>query len=138
MRWFALTLFLAAVACDRAPSADRLKEWTPKDHDQAEMAGRQPMAAGSGAGRPNNEEMLVEMTWNENCASCHGPEGRGDGPNGALVKAPDLTRPDWQEKITDEQIAEQIKNGKGLMPKFDIPDVAIHGLVARIRASKGK
>ncbi len=100
------------------------------------MAGRQGMPPSSGGNRPNSDEMLVELTWNENCESCHGAEGRGDGPNGRLVKAPDLTRADWQDKVTDEQIADQIKNGKGLMPKFDIPDVAVKGLVARIRASK--
>ncbi len=90
-----------------------------------------------GAGSPDNKEMLVELTWNENCSACHGPTGHGDGPNGQLVKAPDLTREDWQSRVTDQQIADQIKNGKGLMPKFDIPDSTIQGLVARIRASKG-
>ena len=96
-----------------------------------------PRAPASGAGA-NADEMLVEMTWDENCASCHGPTGHGDGPNGPLVKAPDLTRADWQAKVTDAEIAQQIKGGKGLMPKFDIPDNTIKGLIARIRASKGQ
>ena len=82
-----------------------------------------PRAPASGAGA-NADEMLVEMTWDENCASCHGPTGHGDGPNGPLVKAPDLTRADWQAKVTDAEIAQQIKGGKGL--------------IARIRASKGQ
>ena len=130
-----ISCLIFATACDRAPSVDRAGEWSPKDHDQAEMAGRQAMPPSSGT-RPNNDEMLVELTWNENCASCHGAEGHGDGPNGRLVKAPDLTRAAWQDNVTDEQIAAQIKNGKGLMPKFDIPAVVVKGLIARIRASK--
>lgn len=81
--------------------------------------------------------MIIEAAWQQNCAACHGPIGHGDGPNGALVKAPDLTRADWQEKVSDKDIADRIRQGKGLMPKFDLPEETIAGLVARVRASRG-
>ncbi len=74
----------------------------------------------------------------QTCNTCHGPMGHGDGPQGSLVKAPDLTRPDWQAKVTDEEIAARIRSGKGLMPPNDLPDSTIKGLVARIRALRGQ
>jgi cytochrome c oxidase cbb3-type subunit 3 len=90
-------------------------------------------SAGSGAG---NTAQLVEATWKAQCAQCHGPTGKGDGPTGPMVGAADLTRPDWQAKVADEQLAASIKNGKGKMPKFDLPPNVIDGLVQRIRAAR--
>ena len=78
------------------------------------------------------------MAWARQCTPCHGPQGRGDGPQGPMVKAPDLTSADWQSKTTDDQIKQIILNGKNRMPKFDLPDDVVTGLVARIRAAKGK
>jgi cytochrome c oxidase cbb3-type subunit 3 len=115
-----------------------LKEWTPADHDRAEetqraqMGMHQPAAPRGSAGSGNAS--LVDATWKAQCLQCHGPNGRGDGPNGPMVQAPDLTRPEWQAKVTDEQIAQTIKGGKNKMPKFDLPDTVVQGLVQRIRA----
>ena len=81
--------------------------------------------------------MLIEAAWSQNCAVCHGPEGHGDGPNGALVKAPDLTRGEWQASVSDQDIATRIREGKGLMPKAELPEEVVVGLVARIRALRG-
>lgn len=82
--------------------------------------------------------MLLDMAWRKNCAGCHGPAGRGDGPQGAMVRAPDLSRTDWQDKISDDEIAAMIRNGKGKMPKFDLPDQVVAGLVQRVRAFRAK
>lgn len=78
------------------------------------------------------------MAWSRQCASCHGIEGRGDGPNGPMVKAPDLSRPDWQAATSDEQIAAVIREGRNKMPRFDLPPPTIAGLVRRIRALRGR
>ena len=56
---------------------------------------------------------------------------------GPMVRAPDLTLEDWQSKVTDGEIATAIKNGRGKMPRFDVPDAVVVGLVARIRAARG-
>lgn len=53
-----------------------------------------------------------------------------------MVKAPDLTRAAWQEKVTDEEIAQTIRNGRNGMPKFDLPPSVVQGLVQRIRANR--
>ena len=134
----------AIAGCERAPSADGLKEWTPTDHDRAEEMGRpangqQPQAEARGDGGGGNPNALIEVAWSQNCALCHGVVGRGDGPNGPMVKASDLTRESWQATVKDDEIAAVIKNGKGRMPKFEqLPDSTVRGLVGRIRAVRGK
>jgi cytochrome c oxidase cbb3-type subunit 3 len=122
--------------CDRPPSADHLREWTPTDHDRVEENAKQQAAAPKGSS--SGADALVEATWKAQCFQCHGPVGRGDGPNGPMVKASDLTSPEWQDKTSDLDIAATIKNGKGKMPKFDLPDPVVRGLVARIRATRGR
>ena len=81
---------------------------------------------------------LVDLTWRQQCTSCHGPMGRGDGQMGPMVQAPDLTRADWQSKVTDAEMAATIKTGRNEMPRFDLPDPVLSGLVARIRSLQGR
>jgi cytochrome c oxidase cbb3-type subunit 3 len=137
----ALLLLVALAACDRPPSGEGIREWTPQDHDQLEQKAR--LAAGQQAAPEKDAEAtgnrtLVEVTWRNQCAQCHGPLGRGDGPNGPMLKATDLTKDDWQAKTTDPEIAASIREGKGRMPKFDLPEPVVAGLVARIRAVRNK
>ena len=54
-----------------------------------------------------------------------------------MIRAPDLTDPGWQDRVTDAQIAEVIRKGRNKMPAFDLPDQVIDGLVQRIRAARG-
>lgn len=142
MRAATVCLLLALCGCDSPPSAANLQTWTPADHDRSDEKER--VASGAQAAPPANgskedgNRALVEATWRNQCATCHGLTGHGDGPNGPMVKAQDLTRPDWQSSVTDEQLVAAISNGKGRMPKFDLPPALLTGIVARIRASRGK
>jgi len=130
---FAAVLF----ACDRAPSADGLREWGPGDHDRIEDNAR--IARGGQPGGQQNAEQLIEATWRAQCAQCHGVAGKGDGPQAPMFKPADLTKEEWQAKVTDAEIAAVIKNGKGKMPAFSqIPDAMIQGLVMRIRFHRGQ
>lgn len=137
-----VALAMGLFACDRAPSADGLHDWTVADHDRAEenkrvQSGAQATAAPRSSDSPKNDQaQLIELTWRQNCAQCHGMAGHGDGPNGPLVKAPDLSNSDLQGKMSDADIANAIKNGRNLMPKFDFSDAVTAGLVARVRAMK--
>jgi mono/diheme cytochrome c family protein len=133
---------LLAAACNRTPSD--LREWKADDHDRSDdqQKGRaappsRVRPAASGAPGANPTLTLVEVTWKAQCGPCHGPIGHGDGPQGPMVRAPDLTLPEWQGKTTDQQMAQTISNGKNRMPKFDFPPEVVNGLVARIRAVKG-
>jgi mono/diheme cytochrome c family protein len=152
---FAAAVALFLVACDRPPSADSLPVWSKEDHHsndddkaaqgaagqvparqgpQAGQAGQagQPGQAGQ-AGQASDVAQLVEITWRQQCSSCHGPMGRGDGQMGPMVQAPDLSRADWQSQVSDAEMAAIIKNGRNRMPRFDLPDPVLAGLVARIR-----
>jgi len=138
--WILSSMFWAG-ACDSTP-AD-LREWKESDHDrpdesQAGRAARPQRGQVQPSASASPTATLVEVTWRNQCAACHGMAGRGDGPQGPMVRAPDLTQPEWQAKVTDEQIAEVIQTGKNRMPKFDFPPDVVKGLVGRIRASKGR
>lgn len=133
LRWIPLLAAFAGLglACDRPPSVE-LKEWTAADHggeQQGAATGAQGARGGSGGG-----PSLVAVTWNQQCATCHGGAGKGDGPQGPMFKAPDLSRADWQDATTDEAIAQAITKGKGRMPSFDLPEDTVRGLVEHVRA----
>jgi cytochrome c oxidase cbb3-type subunit 3 len=128
------------LGCEGPPAAESLKEWTPTDHhsqdDDKVAAGAQVSGvAPKGAG---GDTQLVDIAWRQQCTSCHGPMGKGDGQMGPMVQAPDLSRADWQAKVTDAEMAATIKSGRNRMPKFDLPDGVLRGLVARIRSLRGR
>jgi mono/diheme cytochrome c family protein len=132
----ALALLLAfAAGCDRPPSADSLKEWTQVDHhstdDDKVSAGMQVPSAASKGG---DVAQLVDITWRQQCSTCHGQTGRGDGQMGPMVQAPDLTRASWQASLSDAEMAAVIRGGRNRMPAFGLPDTVLSGLVARIRS----
>jgi cytochrome c oxidase cbb3-type subunit 3 len=51
-----------------------------------------------------------------------------------MLHAPDLGRADWQSTVPDAEIAATIRNGRNRMPRFDLPEPVLRGLVARIRS----
>jgi len=131
--------------CDSPPAAADLREWSPQDHDRSDekervASGAQaaPAPAGGGGSKEDGNRVLIETTWRTQCASCHGFAGHGDGPSGPAVKATDLTKAEFQANRTDAELAASITAGKGRMPRFDLPPATVAGLVARIRASKGR
>jgi mono/diheme cytochrome c family protein len=120
--------------CERTPSVE-LRDWSPSDHDGEKKL---PQGAKQGArGSTGGTAALGEAAWGQQCATCHGPQGRGDGPQGPMFKAPDLSRSDWQGRVSDDQIASTIRNGKGRMPKFELPDDVVRQLVQKVRSFRG-
>lgn len=80
----------------------------------------------------------------QRCATCHGPEGKGDGPAGQALNPKPRTFSDkaWQEKVNDEHIAKIIIGGGpavGLSPMMaPNPDLkekpaVVKGLVKLVR-----
>ena len=79
-----------------------------------------------------------------NCQRCHGPQGKGDGPAGKLLK----TKPaDWTDKgkmsgLSDDYLYKIISGGGGaagkstLMPAFKgkLSDAQIRDVIAFIRS----
>lgn len=134
--FLSFTIVVGLAACDRPPSSEGLATWTPADHDGEKRAGGNPKqgAKGDAGGTP----ALVEITWRQQCATCHGVAGKGDGPQGPMFKATDLSKEEWQAKVKDEEIAAAITNGKGRMPKFELPEDVVRGLVTRVRSFRGQ
>jgi cytochrome c oxidase cbb3-type subunit 3 len=119
-------------------------EWTPADHDPPPAQPAQPGQAAQPPQQPQAAQTapsgaaLAELAWARSCATCHGEGGRGDGPQGPMVRAPDLTRGDWQGRVTDDDIRHTILTGKNSMPKFDLPASVVDGLVKRIRSRRAR
>jgi cytochrome c oxidase cbb3-type subunit 3 len=125
---------VSALACDRAPSD--LREWTRADHDHTQNPGAAQVEVKPDAKSPlavyGIDEVTV-VTWERSCASCHGSSGAGDGPQGAITKARNLTDATWQAAATDEGIADAIRNGRGMMPASKLPEPTIQSLVRLVR-----
>jgi quinoprotein glucose dehydrogenase len=60
-------------------------------------------------------------TYIQYCSGCHGRERDGEGMGAPLFTAPG--------RLTDEQVKQAIRSGKGSMPAIAVPDARISGLV---------
>jgi hypothetical protein len=124
------------LGCDRPPSD--LREWKPGDHKHTSEAKQgteddSPQVSGSAeAPLPGLDEVTI-ATWQRACATCHGQLGRGDGPQGPMVHARDLSDSAWQAATPDAQIAESITKGRGKMPAFQLPASTVEGLLHLVR-----
>lgn len=137
-RRFAVLLVLLGsyLGCQSAP--ENLREWRPSDHDHTTEPGNDQVAVQpDGGSAPELAALGLDevslVAWQQNCVRCHGVIGRGDGPQGPPLKATDLTDAAWQRSVKDEQIARTIREGRGLMPPFALPDSTVAGLVRLIR-----
>ena len=71
----------------------------------------------------------------QNCASCHGANGRSKTARGKLTKSTDLSDANWQADVSDERIYNVISRGKGKMPGYGkkLSDADINQLVDYVR-----
>lgn len=71
------------------------------------------------------------------CASCHGPDGKGDTPAGKGMKVKDLASDDVQ-KQSDADLGGVIEKGKKPMPGYEgkLTKDQIDALVKYIRSLK--
>ena len=127
-------ILFCGIACERAPSAQAMKEWSPSDHDQQEPAQATPPISAA-----TETATLAALLWRQQCSTCHGHTGLGDGPAAIATKPPSLASAAWQKATTDAQIAKAITAGKGKMPKFDVPEAVVKALVIHVRSlNEGK
>jgi cytochrome c oxidase cbb3-type subunit 3 len=126
-------LLIIGSACNETP-AD-LRPWRPSDHDHTENPNAdQVQVTDAGSAEPGHGlDDVTIVAWQQNCTSCHGPLGHGDGPQGPMVHAADLSRSDWQASVSDEAIATTIRMGRGRMPGFKLPDATVLNLVRLVR-----
>jgi mono/diheme cytochrome c family protein len=134
----AAAVLLAAFGCSKSPTD--LREWSPKDHtntggnNSVAPTGQVNAAPAATETPPRGLDAVTLGTWGAQCASCHGKIGKGDGPMGPMVKASDLSNPEWQASVTDEQIRAVLVNGKNSMPAFNnLPAETLDDLVWLVR-----
>jgi mono/diheme cytochrome c family protein len=94
-------------------------------------------------GAPNPQ---IDRLWRAKCASCHGPDGKGQTEQGKKMAIGDLSSAEWQSKTTDDQIRTAINDGvktekNGVKKEMEAyksklrPD-QIDGLIAYVRGLK--
>lgn len=124
--------------------------WEPSDHSHPPESQVDPTRVPTarqgegGQASPADPEarrrQAAEALWRVSCAGCHGPAGRGGGPElppGAQV--PNLADPEWQSGRTDAELAEAIREGRGTMPAFGdrLRPEGVQALVGHVRALGG-
>ena len=97
----------------------------------------------SSAPAPSAGPQSAEALYKQYCASCHGADGKGNGPGAAAlpVKPADHTSPAVMSKISDAELFKAIKEGgqavgkSPAMPPWGgtLKDEQIGALVAHVR-----
>jgi|SRR5215467_15872267 len=72
--------------------------------------------------------------YKQKCASCHGADGKGETPAGKAMKVGSFASPETA-KMSDDDLAGIIANGKGKMPKYgaSLKPEEIKAMVSYIR-----
>jgi cytochrome c5 len=85
---------------------------------------RDPTPAGRGA-----------RIFQRTCSGCHGADGKGSWRAGLMTRPRDLTKPEFQAQMTNEQLRHSIRVGKGQMPAFGglMGDEEISDVIAFVR-----
>jgi mono/diheme cytochrome c family protein len=85
----------------------------------------------------------AKTNWANNCAQCHGADGKANTKMGKTLSAKDLTDPKVQAEFTDAKATQSIKegvkqNGKTTMKAFGgkLTDEEISALVKYVRTLK--
>lgn len=141
-----VVLGLVLLAACQEPRRE-LREWQPSDHQTpsgagaADDDGRAAPPPETDADPAATEQRVATALFGSLCASCHGTEGRGDGPGRPPVaQIPDLTRAEWQRGRSDEEIARVIREGRGgFMPGFGerLSPAGVEALTRHVRRLGG-
>ncbi|HKP72850.1 MAG TPA: cytochrome c [Pyrinomonadaceae bacterium] len=106
--------------------------------------GRVPRAEAGAQKKPTRKQQLAgaKTLYVENCARCHGADGRSQTQMGELYNATDLTDAQWWKKgrPSDKRLAASIRDGLGGMPAFGkkLSKDEIAALVAFVKTFNGK
>ena len=103
-------------------------------------------ACGGDKGGGGDAEAVAEANkvWQERCVTCHGNNGKGDGPGAAAlaVKPRSFSDPTWQASVDNERIKKVIVEGgasvglnEAMAPNPDLQgkDAVLSELVTKIR-----
>ena len=135
---------LLVLACSKTQGTDEVPRAT-----SAPAATPAPAAAGGGDNAGSGAgEAQAETIFKTRCSTCHGMEGKGNGPAAITLnpKPRNYTDPAWQKSVTDDHIREIIVKGGApvgkspLMPPnpdlVDKPEV-VSALMRKVRSFAG-
>jgi mono/diheme cytochrome c family protein len=96
-----------------------------------------PTLATQQAGYPK-DQVGAPGLFAENCATCHGRDGRARTFHGRLLGAQNFTDTRWQTNTSDDEIIRAIQTGPKLMPAFrkKLSTAEIEALAAYVRTFK--
>lgn len=98
-----------------------------------------PLASPGGEALATSDIANGKMIYGDNCATCHGGSGRGDGYVGFDPPVADLTSPAIQRKL-DGELIKTIHAGRSNTAmgswRFALSDEEIHDVVAYLRTLK--
>jgi mono/diheme cytochrome c family protein len=139
----ALTVSFVIAGCHKPQSNDNQAEPSPETPSQ-------PSAPSDNAGGGGDEATAqAETIFKSRCSTCHGMEGKGNGPAAITLnpKPRNYTDVAWQKSVTDDHIRETIIKGGAAVGKSPMmapnPDLenkpaVVDALVKKIRAFAGK
>ncbi len=86
----------------------------------------------------------ARQLYDKNCSACHGPNGKGDGPAGKILKPPPADMSVSAKKASDADLTKIIKEGgkavgrSGAMPPYGskLSDEQIQSLVQLVKGFK--
>jgi len=116
--------FLVMMILSGAVMADAGHEKMSSDHHGGTMPPGHWMAPEKDAKRPNPipadkaSRARGKKLYKANCASCHGPTGRGDGPAGAALNPRPADLATMAGQHPDGDFAWKIAAGRGAMPAW--------------------
>ena len=82
------------------------------------MAPKKASARRNPIGANVDSEQRGQSLFQENCASCHGTTGRGDGPVGKALTPPPADLAVMAPQHSDGDFAWKISEGRGVMPAW--------------------
>lgn len=96
----------------------------------------QPAQSSRKGARPDVAQ--AKKLYEQNCARCHGADGRGQTNLGELYDAPDFTNDREIARASNRRLAASIARGKAGMPSFSkkLKPEEISSLVAYVRTLK--
>ncbi len=132
--------FLVLGGCSKGATPDS----SPAASDNAQPTQPTTTSAESNTGMAAVGAAKANEIFKSRCATCHGPEGRGNGP-GAITLNPkprNYHDKEWQAKVTDEEIKKAVVYGGSAVgksanmpgnPDLDSKPEVVEGLLKIIR-----